>query len=101
MKKVFVSVGMSGREDRDVARDIYDAYWEIYGMFDGDVKIFDNWGCVGPSDAGRLWYLGEAIKKLGDCDACYFCKDWRKYKGCRIEREVCELYGIEIIEEGS
>lgn len=98
MKKVFISVGMRGREFKDVLRDLNNAYRSIRNMFK-EVEIIHNYNCVGPDDAGRLWYLGEAIKKLGDCDICYFVKGWRNHKGCIAEYEICKLYGIEIIEE--
>ena len=97
-KKVFISVGMNGRYECDVAKDICRAYEDIHKMF-GDCYIVDNWCCEGPEYAGRLWYLGEAIKKLGDCDICYFVKGWQNHKGCRAEMEVCKLYGIQVIEE--
>ena len=99
IKKVFISVGMRGRTDSDVGLDIDRAYRAVWEMFEHNVKIFDNWGCQGPDDAGRLYYLGEAIKKLGDCDACYFVKGWQNHKGCKAEYEICKLYGIETIEE--
>ena len=99
MKKVFISVGMRCRKEIDVRLDIDRANHTIYEMFGRDVETLDNWSCVGPDNAGRLWYLGEAIKKLGDCDACYFVKGWQKHKGCKAEYEICKLYGIEIIEE--
>ena len=103
MKKVFVSVGMRGRDPKDVEADIARAekwiHEHIYEKSFEDVKVVDNWDCQGPDNAGRLWYLGEAIKKLGDCDICYFVKGWQYHKGCVAEMEICKLYGIEIIEE--
>ena len=98
MKKVFISVGMRGRHALDVTRDICEAKTKIFELFGDDVEIIHNYDCVGPENAGRLWYLGEAIKKLGDCDACYFIDGWQKHKGCVAEREICKLYGIEMLE---
>ena len=99
MKKVFMSVGMNGRNDQDIVQDLDRAGQKIYELFGGDVGIYHNYDCEGPDYAGRLWYLGEAIKKLGACDICYFVKGWQNHKGCRAEYEICKLYGIEIIEE--
>lgn len=102
-KKVFISVGMNGRDSKDVEADLRRAEeWIFEYIFmdgRGDVEVIDNWSCQGPEDAGRLWYLGEAIKKLGDCDICYFVKGWQNHKGCRAEMEICKLYGIKVIEE--
>lgn len=103
MIKVFISVGMRGRANEDVEEDIRRAnhwiYQNIYCNTTQDVQAIDNWDCQGPENAGRLWYLGEAIKKLGECDICYFVKGWQNHKGCIAEMEICKLYGIEVIEE--
>lgn len=101
MKKVFISVGMRGRADEAVWNDINMAGRKIYEMFKGDVGIYHNMMCEKPDyskEPGRLYYLGEAIKKLGECDVCYFVEGWQNYKGCKAEYEICKLYGIEIIE---
>lgn len=101
MPKVFISVGMHNRLYEDVQLDIERAKKNINRIYStySHIEFVDNSDCKGPEDAGRLWYLGEAIKKLGDCDICYFCKGWRKHKGCLAEMEVCKLYGIKILEE--
>lgn len=98
-QNIFVSVGMRGRTNEEVELDLKRAKDEICKQFGDDVEIIDNWNCQGPDDAGRLWYLGEAIKKLGDCGICYFVKGWQNHKGCVAEYEICKIYGIEIIEE--
>jgi hypothetical protein len=100
--KVFISVGMRGRSNEAVEADLIRARKSIREYFDRlyePVDILDNWDCQGPADAGRLWYLGEAIKKLGDCEYCYFVKGWQQHNGCVAEMEICRLYGIKVIEE--
>lgn len=101
-KKVFISVGMRGRSDDEVVNDIKRAIMNIQYLYGENVIVqhITNWTTEPkPDGAIRLYYLGEAIKKLGDCDACYFVKGWKNYKGCIVENTVCQLYGIEIIEE--
>lgn len=46
-----------------------------------------------------IYTLGESIKLIADADCAYFMKGWNKTRGCIIEHEVCELYGIPIIME--
>lgn len=100
MKRVFVSVGMSGREAYDIGNDIERAKTTIKHNATGKVHIIDNYDCVKPDTlTTRLYCLGEAVKKLGDCDACFFVKGWENYNGCKVEMEVCKTYGIEIILE--
>lgn len=99
--KVFISVGMSGRLDREVVADLHRAYRKIIDRFGYGYQVVDNFSCEPSEDpmAGRLYYLGKAIEKLGDCDICYFTKGWQNYRGCRAEMEICKIYGIEVIEE--
>ena len=100
MKKVFISVGMSGREAYDIGNDIERAKSIIKYNATGQIHIIDNYDCVKPDTlTTRLYCLGEAVKKLGDCDACFFVKGWENYNGCKVEMEVCKTYGIEIILE--
>lgn len=103
MVQVFISVGMSGREEIEVLKDLDRLGSRIFDMFNGNVIIRHNYDCEEPDDpdeyVGRLYYLGEAIKKLGNCDICYFAKGWQNYKGCKAEYEICKLYGIGILEE--
>ena len=35
---------------------------------------------------------------IGKVDAVYFVKDWKTARGCRIERQICEAYGVKILE---
>ena len=44
-----------------------------------------------------VYALGESIKLLANADCAYFMKGWNKARGCIIEHEVCERYGIPII----
>lgn len=104
-ERIFISVGMTGRNGVDVLNDLYRAekkielLFKVHNLDFGDIELVDNFYCEKPENAERLYCLGEAIKKLGDCDACYFVKGWRKYRGCRIERKICKLYNIRIIDE--
>lgn len=104
--KIFVSVGIGGRADSDINEDLRRAndnirnYCNEYYKIDPkNIEIINTYNCEAPADASSLWYLGESIKKLGECSICYFVKGWKNHKGCAIEMEVCKSYGIEVIEE--
>lgn len=102
VKNVFISVGMSGRSEVDIMDDIHRAESNIWHYFKGCVDFVvttHNYSSNGPEGCGSLWYLGGAIRKMDDCNACYFCKGWQNHRGCVIEHHICEAYGIEIIEE--
>ena len=38
-----------------------------------------------------------SIAKMSEVDAVYFCKDWSKVRGCKIERQIAENYGYKIL----
>ena len=91
--------------------------WENHGRYHKDISamkrelrrrypdkelIFvDNADCTGLDADGRLYYLGEAIKKMDKCDAVYFHSGYKNHKGCLIEEKICELYGLKKIVQGS
>lgn len=95
--KVFISVGMHHRPEEDVRADIERATQDIIKRFGPDVEIIHNYDCPKPIFHDRCHYLGEAIKKLGRCDACYFIGKWWNFKGCVIEKTVCDIYHIPVI----
>lgn len=95
MIKVFISVGMHGRDMEEVRREIEFAEDVIRSAYiDTKIEFVHNLDCVAPEGAGRLYCLGEAIKKMADCDVAYFVGDWRRHRGCRIENAVCKEYDI-------
>lgn len=44
-----------------------------------------------------LCYLAKSLENMSLCDVAYFCDGWENYRGCRIEHEVAEAYGVDII----
>ena len=48
----------------------------------------------------QLCFLGKSIEKMSHCDVAYFCDGWEDARRCRIEHEVAEAYGLNIIYEG-
>lgn len=46
-----------------------------------------------------VYYLARSLESMSFCDAVYFCDGWEDYRGCRIEHDVAEEYGLDIIYE--
>lgn len=46
-----------------------------------------------------LCFLAKSLENMSLCEVAYFCKDWKNYRGCRIEHEAAKEYGLEIIYE--
>lgn len=104
--KVFISIPMSGRADKDVSIEI-EQIKKIFTMYISDtnpeetVEFVDNLdNDVDPSRCvdlvnDRLLYLGEAIRKMAFCDAVIFAEKHEIAKGCRIEHGVALEYGLD------
>ena len=105
-KMVFVSVPMSGKDEALIERQIQITkawYLKVTNQNVKDVAFYDNLrGCRGmhfPNLKNEaLGYLGHAITKLGRCDEAVFGKDWQSARGCIIEKDVCDIYGIKTYE---
>lgn len=99
--KVFISLPMNGKTNMEIEQQLKEARKAIRLIFpDQELTILHNHGCIAPSGAGRLFYLGSAIQRMDGVDAVYFCDGWRDAKGCKVEYHICELYGIQRIEAG-
>lgn len=46
-----------------------------------------------------LCFLTKSLENMSKCHAAYFCKGWEKTRGCRIEHDVVQAYGVKIIYE--
>lgn len=46
-----------------------------------------------------LYYLAESLISMSKCDAVFFCDGWDNARGCIIEHDVAEAYGVDILYE--
>ena len=91
MKRIFLSLGFSGRTEKDIIEDINFAKTLLVSHYDEELEIIHNYDYNGNN---RVECLGEAIKKLSTCDIVCFINNWRNHKGCVIEKEICKAYDI-------
>lgn len=98
--RVFVSLPMRGHTDDEIkARQV--EIIELLNSIDPKTHIltYTLWQEPAPNPRNQLWYLGKSIQALGDSDFAIFACDWAKAKGCIVERAICSVYGIPIIDE--
>lgn len=96
--KVFLSHPMNGLSESEIMSIRDSAYTYLQAVY-GNIKIIDNLHMYeAPKNSGRLWYLGRSIQQLEEADAIYFCEGWENARGCLIERQVAEKYGLRILE---
>lgn len=46
-----------------------------------------------------LCYLAKSLENMSLCDVAYFCKGWEKARGCLIEQEAAQAYGLIVMYE--
>jgi hypothetical protein len=96
MLKVFISIPMNGRNDKDILEEMEMMKRELklrypkkeFEFIDSFTKEEDV------KNKGRIAMLGHSIMLMHDADVVFFAKDYRSARGCRIEEAVAIEYGI-------
>lgn len=46
-----------------------------------------------------LFWLGASLMDMAKCDAVYFCSGWENARGCKIEHDAANTYGLVVLYE--
>lgn len=98
MKKLFISQPMKGKTNEEIEAERAKAIEAAKIVLEDDVEVIDSFFKNAPVDARPLWFLGKSLELLSTADAAYFAKDWKKFRGCKIEHTCALEYGIKVIE---
>ena len=96
--KIFISQPMKGRDVEEIQKEREEAILALKEKYGEEVEIIDSFVKDFPKDANAAWFLGRSIELLSSADGALFLGDWYEARGCRIERNVCHEYGIEIVK---
>ena len=99
MKKLFISQPMRDKTNEKIIAERERAIESAKKHLGEDVEVIDSFFKDAPHDAKPLWYLAKSLELLSTADIAYFCKDWDKYRGCKIENTCAIEYGIDVIED--
>ena len=99
MKKLFISQPMRDKTNEEIIAERERAIESAKKHLGEDVEVIDSFFKDAPHDAKPLWYLAKSLELLSTADIAYFCKDWDKYRGCKIENTCAIEYGIDVIED--
>lgn len=105
-KKAMISQPMAGKTDEEItaARDLAVAKLRQMGYEVVNTLFTDEWysdeamrerGVV----QAPLYYLAKSLENMSLCHAAYFVKGWEDARGCKIEHEAAEAYGLEVLHE--
>ncbi len=105
MKRIFLSLPMSGRSDKEIRDQIEEmkAEFLLKNLFDKGEEIYFVDNLENDIDPSRcidvktepLLYLGEAIRKMAYCDGVLFAEDYALARGCLIEEMVAKHYELD------
>ena len=102
MKKLFISQPMRGLTDEEILKVREEIRARAEYVIGEPLELIDSFIEDYPGEINKsipVWYLGKSIQFLSQADIAYFGEGWKNARGCKIEYEVAEKYGIKIIEE--
>lgn len=98
IKKAMISQPMAGKSEDEIVstRDRAVEVLKARGFEVVNTYFKDEWdeqkALVEP-----LFFLAKSLESMSKCHAVYFCKDWERARGCRIEHQAAAAYGLELI----
>lgn len=102
--RLFISQPMRGKSDEEIESEREDLIAIAKAVYAGrgEVEVIDSFfkgGLDVPAGAkAPLYYLSKSLELLATADVAIFAKDWREARGCRIEHECTDGYGVARIE---
>ena len=102
MKKLFISQPMKRLTDEEILKAREEIKTRAEQAIGEQVELIDSFVEDYPKEINKsipVWYLGKSIQFLSQADIAYFGGDWRNARGCKIEYEVANAYGIKTITE--
>lgn len=103
-KKAMISQPMNGLTDEEIeeTRNKAIRHLERLGYKVVNTLFTDEWYSESAMKKRGvvnipLCYLAKSLENMCLCDIVYFCDGWEDARGCRIEHETAEAYGLDII----
>ena len=100
VRRVFISVPMSGRDEADIKTDIEEAknaFLNFFGVSEEHFEFVSTYiKDKAPEDCMHepVWYLSNSIKIMSTCDIILFARGAARARGCGIESQIADSYGI-------
>lgn len=93
--KVFISQGMSDKSNEEIKVVRQKVKEDISALLHAEIEVIDSYFEGEAQNNKPVFLLGKAIQKLSEADLVVFVSDcWQKYRGCKIEYEICKQYEI-------
>ena len=96
--KVMISQPMNNRNEEDILEERKQIIEKFKNMHIDVIDTFYKDEIPEDYNVG-VYFLGKSIQDMAKVDALFMSEGWRTAKGCRIERQVAQDYGIKILYE--
>ena len=96
--KVMISQPMINRTDEDILNERKQIIDKFKNMHIDVIDTFYKDEIPADYNPG-ICFLGKSIQEMAKVDALFMCDGWETARGCRIERQVAQDYGIKILYE--
>ena len=97
--KVMISQPMINRNPEDILEERKNIVNKFNNMHIEVIDTFYTEDISEECNNDGVYLLGKSIKDMSKADALFMCEGWRDSRGCRIERQVAQDYGIKILYE--
>lgn len=94
---VFLSLPTNGYTDDEIKEELAKMRKAVRSLYSTKTIIFSTNVYFSPNRDirhERSYCLGEAIKKMSECDLVVFHPEWANANNCGIEYRVCNVYDI-------
>lgn len=92
--KVFISQPMKDKTEKEILDQRKRIEDYIKSEVNEDVEIIDSYVQDAPDECNPVFFLGLSLQFLSQADLAVFAQGYENARGCVIEREVCNKYGI-------
>lgn len=96
--KVFISQPMRNRSQENIMAERKAIIEKLNAMHIDVIDTIFTEEAPENNNEG-IYYLGKSILNMAEADAIFMCEGWESARGCRIERQVAQDYGIKILYE--
>lgn len=103
MKRLFISQPMNGLTDEEILATRERLHKQAENYLGEKLILIDSFMEDYPGEINKhvpVWYLGKSIQFLSQADVVYFGKGWEDARGCKIEYQVADAYGMAVLLEG-
>lgn len=98
--KYFISQPMNGLTDEQI-KQTRSELEDYFRANDSEAEFIDSFLDDVPQGASPLWLLGESIKLLSFADIAVFAYGFESARGCKLEFECANKYGIRCLIQNS